>query len=66
MTWPRDFGTDRDLEISEYFVYCGLFKAKSRGERSGQGAKEYSENCQNIFMPAAQFWEDTDPLLGAR
>jgi len=39
MIWTRDFAPNQDMEIPEYFVYCGIFMAQSWGKRSGQIAK---------------------------
>ena len=39
MIWTRDFGSDEEMEIPEYFVYFGIFIAHSWSKRSGQIAK---------------------------
>ncbi|MBO5317845.1 MAG: hypothetical protein J6A74_05330 [Oscillospiraceae bacterium] len=66
MAWPRGFDSVQALRFLEYFVYCKIRKGKKWSERSGQGKEGYFEICPKKIMPAAQFWEVTDPLLGTR
>ena len=39
MIWEQDFGSDKDMEIPEYFVYCGISIANSWTKRFSQIAK---------------------------
>ena len=40
MDRARDFVPNEASEISEYFVYCGIFEVHSWCKRSGRAAKE--------------------------
>ena len=39
MIWARDFVPDEGMEISECFVYCGIFILNNWDKRTGQIAK---------------------------
>ena len=36
MIWAEDFVTEKVLETTEYFVYCGVFKRNFWGKRIAQ------------------------------
>ena len=52
MIWAEDFATEKGLEKTEYFVYCGFFKTNFWGERFVQ-------------IPKGEFLEvpNTDTLI---
>ena len=39
MIWAEDFPSDKVMEISEYFVYCGIFIMHRWKKRFAQSAK---------------------------
>ena len=63
MAWVRGFVPAQVLQIS---LCIGRF-AKRR-DRAKDPAKAQRDILKDaiISMPAAQFWDHTDPLLGAR
>ena len=49
MIWTEDIATEKVLEKTEYFVYCGFFKMNFWGDRFVQIAKgEFLEVPYNL------------------
>ena len=64
MIWTEDIATEKVLEKTEYFVYCGFFKMNFWGDRFVQIAKgEFLEVPVYLTMVALVRQRQTRLLL---